>query len=327
MSSNLLQGSALLFEHLPVLCEDVVAGLAIKTHGSYLDATVGGGGHSLALLRAGIGRLIALDHDREALAAAQASIQGWLTTQPPPHPQVRFHHLNFSQFCLAQHGWIEREGDSPLLDGILADLGVSSPQLDRGERGFSFRQTGPLDMRMNPEGQPLTAADLLNHADEATLVDWFSRYGEERYSKRIARQLVAKRPWQTTTQLADAIVQAIPPAARHGRIHPATRVFQALRMVVNQELEVLQSFLAEAVDWLKPGGRIAVISFHSLEDRLVKWQFRRDPRWQIITAKPIQASPGELANNPRARSAKLRIAQRRDPSDLLDSPAISPQEV
>lgn len=248
----------------------------------------------MALLEAGAGWVVGLDQDPHALAAAQERIQDWVQAQGSL-AEVQFRHVNFAQF--------ELEGLKPF-DGIVADLGVSSPQLDRAERGFSFRHEGPLDMRMDPT-QERTAEDWVNHADEVELEKIFSQYGEERFSRRIARHIVAKRPFQTTTQLAAAVAQVVP---IRGRIHPATRVFQALRIAVNQELTALETLLKQAPTWLNPGGRLGVISFHSLEDRLVKWAFRQDPRWQIITRKPIQADEVEMATNPRSRSAKLRIA-------------------
>jgi 16S rRNA (cytosine1402-N4)-methyltransferase len=276
-----------------------------EQQGAYLDATVGGGGHSLAFLQAGAAQIVALDQDPQALAVAQERLQTWLQERGLSPERVACHHLNFSQY---QQQWQQH---TPVLQfaGIIADLGVSSPQLDQPERGFSFSQTGPLDMRMDPT-QGSSAADWINHSEEEVLAEIFWRYGEERYARRIARQIVGRRPLQTTTELANTVLAAVPPAARRGRIHPATRVFQALRIVVNQELEALATFLAQAPDWLRPGGRMGIISFHSLEDRQVKWAFRQDPRLQVVTAKPIQAGAEEVAVNPRARSAKLRIAAR-----------------
>ncbi len=279
--------------------------LQVCPHGSYLDATVGGGGHTIALLDAGAGQVVALDQDPAALTAASSRIQEWLQTRSQPEGQVIFQHCNFAQFNPAHSGLF-------LFDGVIADLGVSSPQLDRAERGFSFRLDGPLDMRMDPTAET-TAADWVNHADAATLVTIFSDYGEERYAKRIVKRILERRPLQTTTQLAQVVAAAVP---GRGRIHPATRVFQALRIAVNQELQVLETLLQKAPDWLKPGGRLAIISFHSLEDRQVKWQFRQDPRLRVVTPKPIQADPAEVASNPRARSAKLRVAERVDPDKL-----------
>ncbi|GAB4213227.1 MAG: 16S rRNA (cytosine(1402)-N(4))-methyltransferase RsmH [Synechococcales cyanobacterium] len=285
--------------HVPVLVQEVLSGLTVQP-GVYLDCTVGGGGHTQALLSAGVEQVIGLDQDPAALAAAQESLAPWGS-------RVQLHHGNFADYQPDQ-------STTPLFMGILADLGVSSAQLDRPERGFSFRQDGPLDMRMNPEQGGMTAADWVNHHAETELVEVFSRYGEEHFARRIARQIVQRRPFSRTLALAEVIWQAVPPAARHSRIHPATRVFQALRIVVNQELNALETLLSRAPDWLAPGGRMAIISFHSLEDRMVKWALRRDPRLTVVTSKPIIASDAECQANPRARSAKLRIAQKVLPS-------------
>ena len=197
---------------------------------------------------------------------------------------------------------------------VLADLGVSSHQLDVPERGFSFRADGPLDMRMNTEGGGETAAELIDRLEENDLADLLFHYGEERLSRRIARRLKAEGPWDDcergTAALAYAIAGCYPPKQRHGRIHAATRSFQALRIAVNDELGVLETLLNDAPNWLEPGGRIAVISFHSLEDRLVKNRFKADERLRVISRKPLIASEQEAEANPRARSAKLRVAER-----------------
>ncbi|NER06486.1 MAG: 16S rRNA (cytosine(1402)-N(4))-methyltransferase RsmH, partial [Okeania sp. SIO3C4] len=194
-------------------------------------------------------------------------------------------------------------------DGIIADLGVSSVQLDTPERGFSFRHQAKLDMRMNQQ-QSLTAAEIVNSWEEAKLADIFYTYGEERLSRRIARRIVEHRPFETTTELAETIANCVPRKYRYGRIHPATRVFQALRIQVNQELTSLETFLENAPNWLKPRGRIGIISFHSLEDRLVKHSLRSSSVLQVLTKKPIQAQDSEITLNPRARSAKLRLAEK-----------------
>ncbi len=293
------------YSHDPVLSQALISGLQIRSEGRYLDVTAGGGGHIVALLEAGAQTITALDQDPAALAATRSRIDAWLATSGSSSQTLTFCHLNFADFDLAP----DQEG----FWGIVADLGVSSPQLDHPERGFSFRHEGPLDMRMDPTATIPTAADWVNTADLESLVSIFSTYGEERYAKRIARQIVDRRPLYSTTQLADVVKAAVPPGARQGRIHPATRVFQALRIAVNQELQALETLLQRAPNWLHPGGRLAIISFHSLEDRQVKWHFRQDERLKIITTKPIQAQPQEIASNPRARSAKLRIAQRVDP--------------
>lgn len=281
------------FSHVPVLSQELVEGLNIRAGGHYLDATVGGGGHSQLILEAAPDvQLTAIDRDAVALAAAQAKLA-------PYGERVHFWQGNFAEY----------QPFSLQFDGIIADLGVSSAQFDTPERGFSFRHTADLDMRMD-QRQSLTAADVINQWDAAQLAEAFYKYGEERLSRQIARRIVEKRPFQTTTELADAIAHSVPPKYRHGRIHPATRVFQALRIVVNQELASLETFLNRAPHWLKPDGRIGMISFHSLEDRIVKHTLRDSPLLRILTKKPITAQEKELADNPRSRSAKLRLAER-----------------
>ncbi|MEM6254530.1 MAG: 16S rRNA (cytosine(1402)-N(4))-methyltransferase RsmH [Cyanobacteria bacterium P01_D01_bin.156] len=281
------------FTHQSVLTKEVLTGLAPHAHGHYLDVTIGGGGHGRLILKTGEDiRLTAIDQDPNALAAAKQNLAEF-------NEQVTFWHGNFAEF-------VPHTCD---FDGILADLGVSSPQLDRPERGFSFRHEGALDMRMNPT-QDLTAADLVNHGSERELADIFYHYGEERLSRRIARRIVERRPFQTTTALANAIAASVPGKYRHGRIHPATRVFQALRIAVNRELDVLEQLLQIAPSWLKPGGRLAIISFHSLEDRRVKHGLRDHEQLKVLTKKPIVATQEEIRQNPRARSAKLRLAER-----------------
>ncbi|WP_019502844.1 16S rRNA (cytosine(1402)-N(4))-methyltransferase RsmH [Pseudanabaena sp. PCC 6802] len=282
------------FHHVPVLADALIAGLEIVAGGNYLDCTVGGGGHSALILAAAPQvQLVAIDRDEMAIAAARVKLA--------PFPsQVQFWHGNFKDY-LPPNGL--------LFDGIIADLGVSSAQLDLPERGFSFRETGNLDMRMDRR-RSLTAAELINHSSEEELANIFYQLGEERLSRRIAKTIVTQRPFYTTTALAEAIARCVPRSYRYGRIHPATRVFQALRIAVNQELESLETWLKLAPDWLKPGGKIGVISFHSLEDRLVKHAFKEDDRLQVITKKPIIATEAEMATNSRSRSAKLRLAQR-----------------
>ncbi|MBD6619060.1 16S rRNA (cytosine(1402)-N(4))-methyltransferase RsmH [Komarekiella sp. 'clone 1'] len=281
------------FFHVPVLSREVVTGLAVRPGGHYLDATVGGGGHSRLILEAAADvQITALDQDEDALAAAQKYLAEY-------GERVQFILTNFAAYHFA----------SNTFDGILADLGVSSYHLDQPERGFSFRQTANLDMRMDRR-QSLTAADVINTWDEAQLADIFFKYGEERLSRRIARRIVERRPFQTTVELAEAIASSVPPKYRYGRIHPATRVFQALRIVVNDELNSLETFLDKAPNALVPGGKIAIISFHSLEDRPVKHGLRNSPLLKVLTKKPITALEEEIQRNPRSRSAKLRIAQR-----------------
>jgi 16S rRNA (cytosine1402-N4)-methyltransferase len=260
-----------------------------------LDCTLGGGGHSALLLAAHPQLLVTgLDQDPTARAAAAERLAPWAE-------RLRIVATNFAAFSPEQP-----------LQGVLADLGVSSPQLDRPERGFSFRADGPIDMRMNPEaGEP--AAALLDRLEETALADVLYQLGEERLSRRIARRLVAERPWRqrSTAELAYAIAGCYPPPARRGRIHPATRSFQALRIAVNDELGALDQLLQRAPDWLAPGGILAIISFHSLEDRRVKMAFRSDERLELIQRRPLVAGEAELAANPRSRSARLRLARRR----------------
>ncbi|NJL50135.1 MAG: 16S rRNA (cytosine(1402)-N(4))-methyltransferase RsmH [Leptolyngbyaceae cyanobacterium SM2_5_2] len=281
------------FHHVPVLPQAVVDGLNIQPGGWYLDATVGGGGHSRLILETDpTVRLVAVDQDDMAIATAKTNLEEF-------GDRVTVWHGNFSQF----------KPDDQKLNGILADLGVSSAQFDIPERGFSFRHTAPLDMRMDPR-QELTAAEIVNHWGETDLANLIYTYGEERLSRRIARKILEQRPFQTTTELADAISQCVPQKYRYGRIHPATRTFQALRIAVNHELEVLKTLLEKAPHWLAPGGRLVIISFHSLEDRLVKHGMKEHPALRVITKKPIIATPEEINENPRARSAKLRVAER-----------------
>ncbi|AUB38005.1 mraW, 16S rRNA [Nostoc flagelliforme CCNUN1] len=283
----------LAFSHISVLGREVIEGLAVRPGGHYLDVTVGGGGHSRLILEAAADvRVTAVDQDEDALAAARKELAEF-------SDRVQFIYSNFADY----------EFPPNTFDGILADLGVSSYHLDQAERGFSFRQAANLDMRMD-RGRSLTAADVINSWDEAELADIFFKYGEERLSRRIARRIVERRPLHTTTELADAIASSVPPKYRYGRIHPATRVFQALRIVVNDELKSLETFLDKAPNALVPGGRIAIISFHSLEDRPVKHGLRNSPLLKVLTKKPIIAQEEEISKNPRSRSAKLRIAQR-----------------
>lgn len=284
------------FFHLPVLTEAVIQGLEIQENGHYLDATVGGGGHSELILKAAQNvKITALDQDESAIAAAKEKLAF------APSNQIEFYHTNFAEYY-PEHQF----------DGILADLGVSSTQLDTPERGFSFQKEASLDMRMNPH-QSLTAGEIINHWEEKTLADIFYHYGEERYSRKIARKIMQQRPFQTTTELASAIALCFPPKKRYGRVHPATRVFQALRIAVNNELDNLKTLLQSSPHWLNPQGKIAIISFHSLEDRIVKHSFREHPQLQVITKKPITATAEESQHNPRARSAKLRVGQKVNP--------------
>ncbi|MBD1995570.1 16S rRNA (cytosine(1402)-N(4))-methyltransferase RsmH [Leptolyngbya sp. FACHB-541] len=281
------------FAHIPVLSQELIEGVLTQTAGVYLDATVGGGGHSKLILEAAPEScLVAIDQDTQALAAAQAQLADF-------KERVQFWHGNFADYS---------PGDVQF-DGIIADLGVSSAQFDIPERGFSFRHEALLDMRMNQQ-QSLTAAEVINHWDEAKLADIFYVYGEERLSRRIARRIVERRPLKTTTELAETIFYCVPKSYRYARIHPATRVFQALRIAVNQELAVLEKFLKISPLWLKPGGRIGIISFHSLEDRIVKHSFKESELLRVLTKKPMVPQEEEMKRNVRSRSAKLRLAER-----------------
>ncbi|HLP89279.1 MAG TPA: 16S rRNA (cytosine(1402)-N(4))-methyltransferase RsmH [Nostocaceae cyanobacterium] len=281
------------FSHIPVLSREVIEGLAVRPGGRYLDLTVGGGGHSRLILQAFDDvKLTAVDQDEDALKAAKQNLAEF-------GERVEFVHSNFADFPFLANSY----------DGILADLGVSSYHLDQPERGFSFRHTANLDMRMNRQ-ESLTAGDIINEWEEKELADIFFKYGEERLSRKIARRIVDNRPFQTTTELADAIAYCVPPKYRYGRIHPATRVFQALRIAVNNELGVLETLIDKAPAALVTGGKIAIISFHSLEDRLVKHGLRNSPLLKVLTKKPITATEEEIKQNARSRSAKLRIAER-----------------
>jgi 16S rRNA (cytosine1402-N4)-methyltransferase len=291
---------------VPVLLAETLGLLALAPGLCVVDGTVGAGGHSLGIAKAlgPTGRLLGLDRDSEILACARAA----LAEAKAAGEQVRvsLHHLSFSRMREA----LAQEGLSGC-DRVLLDLGVSSLQLDKAGRGFSLMADGPLDMRMDTTA-PTTAADWLQSVAEGELADAIFAFGDERYSRRIARAIVQAReraPLLRTTQLADLVVRTLPPAARHGRIHPATRTFQAIRMAVNDELGELQRGLAAAHDCLRPGGRLCVIAFHSVEDRVVK-HFLRE-RLQVVTKKPIEAGEDEIRRNPRARSARLRCGIRR----------------
>ena len=263
----------------------------MRPGGRYLDATLGGGGHTgLILAAAADVTVVAIDRDEQAIRFCQTRFA---------NAPVEFWHGNFAEY----------QSEDATFDGIIADLGVSSAQFDTPERGFSFRHPATLDMRMNQQ-QSLTAEEIVNHWGEVKLADIIYKYGEERLSRRIARRIVAQRPFESTTELAGAIASTFPPKQRNGRIHPATRTFQALRIAVNSELASLETFLGEAPKWLKPGGRLGIITFHSLEDRPVKHQLRGMDCLQVLTKKPIIAQSEEIARNPRSRSAKLRLAEK-----------------
>ncbi len=293
--------------HQPVMVREVIEALAIQPDGIYLDGTVGGGGHAREIAsRLQTGLLIGLDCDPHAVELARARLREF-------GDRVRLFHANFAKLDMVLDNLGIRS-----VNGILLDLGVSLTQLDTAERGLSFRFEGPLDMRLDPT-QALTAADLVNSLDERALTRIFRDYGEERWAARIARTIVRERrtaPLETTSDLVRIIERSIPAAVRRkSRIHPATRVFQALRIAVNDELNNLDRALAVGIERLAPGGRFAVISFHSLEDRLVKRCFRA----QMTANKaeqiwgPVRPSSEECAQNPRARSAKLRVLAKRFP--------------
>lgn len=286
-------------EHVPVLVDAVLAWLRPRPGGVYVDATVGTGGHAERILQAcgPTGRLVGIDRDPEALHVAQRRLSRFAG-------RVQLVRGDFADLkaLVLQAGVREA-------DGVLFDLGVSGLQLGRPERGFSFHLEGPLDMRMDPD-QPLTAADLVNRLSEGELAGLLRRYGEEPFARRIARSIVQRRPLSTTTDLVAAVEAAVPRHRRPRRIHVATRTFQALRIATNRELESLESALAQVPEVLRPGGRVVVISFHSLEDRLVKRAFRSDPRLVPLLRKPVRPGPEEVHANPRARSARLRAAER-----------------
>ena len=282
------------FEHYSVLSRELISGLGISAPGHYLDLTAGGGGHSQLILQSHPEvKLTAVDRDQIAIATVKSRLANYYPER------LELWQGNFANF----------QPRDQLFAGIIADLGVSSPQFDTPERGFSFRHEAKLDMRMDAS-QRLTAAEIVNHRKEKTLADLIYQYGEERFSRRIAKAIVAKRPLRTTTQLANVIYGAVPGKYRHGKIHPATRTFQALRIVVNGELEALETILQQAPSWLQPGGIIGIISFHSLEDRLVKHGFRNHELLEVITKKPLVPQDDEIQENSRSRSAKLRFAKR-----------------
>ena len=285
--------------HQPVLLQEVIENLALEAGLTVVDATVGAGGHAIEIAKSlgPTGTLVGFDRDPDALQVAEERLAG-------VDCRVELVHKSYLSLVsvLADLG-LGRA------DRILMDLGVSSMQLDKPERGMSFRFEGPLDMRFDPT-RGKTAMDILRRATEQELATWFHEYGEERYSRRIARDLVEVRRGgmlpRTTGELAELVARAVPPAARKARIHPATRVFQALRIVVNRELETLEGGLEQAAQALTPEGRLAVISFHSLEDRRVK-VYMRD-HMNPLRKKPLFASEEEIHVNPRSRSAKLRVA-------------------
>jgi 16S rRNA (cytosine1402-N4)-methyltransferase len=304
-------------DHQPVLLQAVLEALNVQVDGIYIDATFGRGGHAAAILARldPSGRLYALDRDPDAVAAAQR--------QFGDEPRFDIHHGSFEMLNQACEQW----KIAGRINGILLDLGVSSPQLDDPQRGFSFQHDGPLDMRMD-NSRGTTAAEWLKQADEQEIADVLWRYGEERHSRRIARRIVIQRdeqPITTTRQLAELIASAAPHTEHHK--HPATRSFQAIRIFINRELDALESVLTQGVDLLASGGRLVVISFHSLEDRIVKRYFRelavgrelprglpvkegRTGQRLRLIGKAIKPATDETLTNPRARSAVLRIAEK-----------------
>ncbi len=291
--------------HVPVLLTEALDFLRVKPGATVADCTLGMAGHSAEIARrlGPTGRLIAFDRDPQALALAKAKLDAVCAELGDQAPQIELVGEAFSS--------IERHVQAGSLDGLLADFGVSSLQLDEAERGFSFMADGPLDMRMDTRSG-LTAEQVVNEASEHELADLIYEYGEERRSRRIARAIVRGRPVLTTGQLAQ-IVRAAAPAMKQDRIHPATRTFQAIRIYVNRELDEIKALLEAAPRLLKPSGRLAVISFHSLEDRIVKDSLREGAQkgiWTILTKKPVTAGEAEMDRNPRARSAKLRAGER-----------------
>ena len=306
-------------EHVPVLLRECIEGLNIKPDGIYVDGTLGRGGHTRAIAEKLItGRIIAIDRDAEAIQEAKPQLSDYAD-------KIRFAHENFCNLAK-----ILGENNISAVDGMLFDLGVSSPQLDRAERGFSYMQDAELDMRMD-RGEELTAFDIVNTWQEDRLRKILFSYGEERYAREIVRAIIRRREQaaiRTTFDLNQIILESIPPKARREKQHPSKRTFQALRIAVNDELRAVTEMLESAPDKLNSGGRICVISFHSLEDRLVKNAFasrvngcvcQKDmpvcvcgfvPTLKIITKKPIVSGDTEENENPRARSAKLRIAEK-----------------
>ena len=287
-----------MYGHLPVLLNEVVNFLDPRPGQHFIDATLGAGGHTRALLEATSpdGRVLALDMDSSTLDRARLELQSFGS-------RLILVHANFKDIAVVAASLTESR--FLMSDGILADIGISSMMVDDPERGFSFMREGPLDMRMD-RSQTLTASDIVNTASERDLADIIFNYGEERRSRPIARSIVRSRPLNTTTDLASAVSRVLG-GPRYGKIHPSTRTFQALRIAVNGELDSLKDFLNAAPQCLKPGGRLGVITFHSLEDRIVKNAFRALPGGKVLTKKVVTASESELQSNPRSRSAKLRV--------------------
>jgi len=320
--------------HIPVLLQETIEALAVQAGGRYIDCTLGGGGHAAAILErsASGGQLLGIDADPAAIKIAKARLAGYGDSAL----LVNENFVNLRTICIKY--------DFYPVHGILFDLGLSSLQLDGSGRGFSFQHDAPLDMRFSP-GQEVTAADIVNTSSEAELARLIKEYGEEDYGRRIAHLIVRERPVKTTGQLSRMIEQAV--GQRRGRIHPATRTFQALRIAVNQELENLAGALKQAIDLLGFASRLVVISYHSLEDRIVKQFMQQEARdcicppgtpacvcghtarLRLITKKVITPSPAEIQLNPRSRSAKLRVAERvidehhNNPDELYFSAGVS----
>lgn len=313
------------YRHIPVLLAECLEHLNLETKHTFVDATLGGAGHSLEAAKqlGRTGTLIGIDQDEVALAAASSRLEALDDSIRPNVVLLRGNFGNLDELLLS--------AEVPGIDAILFDLGVSSVQIDTPSRGFSFKETAPLDMRMDPGTQTLTAAEILNTYNEADLARIIRTNSDERWAARIAKFICRERehrPFETSDQLVEVIKAAIPASARRAGGHPAKRTFQALRIEVNGELDVLRRGLDAAVRWLEPGGRICVISYHSLEDRIVKDAFAsfanrctcppdlpvcvcgKAPALDIVTRKPIVPTPEEVARNPRARSAKLRVAQK-----------------
>lgn len=317
MSDLLATMARMTLDHFPVLYNEVMEALNPQPGDCFIDGTLGSGGHSRGILEATApgGRVFGFDRDRQAIERARSYLMQYGKRLTTIHDS--YHNMKLYQRRYETCGPIK---------GILLDLGYSSPQIDDASRGLSFRADGPLDMRFD-QSQEHTAADIVNHTDEAELADLIYQYGEERYSRRIARAIVQARPLSRTSELVEVIRKAAP-KQKKGRIDPATRTFQALRIATNDELSIVEAGLPEALDLLAPDGRLAVISFHSLEDRIVKHFMKReasdfvhdprhpmggverDPTLRILTRKPITATEAEIADNPRSRSAKLRIAEK-----------------
>jgi 16S rRNA (cytosine1402-N4)-methyltransferase len=289
--------------HVPVLLKEAIDFLDIKRDGSYIDATVGLGGHSYEIAKrlGAQGHLIGLDKDPAALEATRAK----LSSETEDFPRLTLLHASFAE--------IGKRFDPASADGLLADVGMSSLQLNDAARGFSFQAEGPLDMRMDPQAGR-TAEQVVNQVDEVTLANLIYEFGDERRSRRIARAIVRSRPIRTTAQLAEIVSGAARPMNQaERRIHPATKTFQALRIFVNDELKDLQELMTAAPQVLKPGGRLVIISFHSLEDRIVKDALRdgvKQGHYRLLTKKPETPGEEEIQRNPRSRSAKLRAAER-----------------